>query len=291
MTVVIATLGGSSLKGTIEALNRGSVVPDEILVCIPAHEAHRVSDLSSRNVRVIVTNCRGQVAQRAVGFQSASHDVIMQLDDDMLVDEHCIAHLLESLKTHGTKVAVAPSLVNRATGESVYKKPEYNKAIEKLYYWVMNGTAGYQEGTIDKSGSAVGVDPGAINGKLFDVEWLPGGCVMHYKTNVVLENFYPFEGKAYCEDIIHSYYLKNRGLRLIVDSRAICGMESISSANYGPREFIMNLTLDFRARRYFMRLSSRKYLRMYFFYIASCLSYMRKKVIRLQVFKKSRLFW
>src|SRR2546425_9108646 len=93
MTVVIATLGGSSLKGTIETLNRGSVVPDEILVCISTNEAPRVSDFSFPNVKVLVTNCRGQVAQRAIGFQNASHEVVMQLDDDVHVDANCIEHL------------------------------------------------------------------------------------------------------------------------------------------------------------------------------------------------------
>ena len=181
MTVVIATLGGDSLKGTIEALNRGSIVPDEILICIPANEAHKVQNLSYRNVKVLVTDCRGQVAQRAIGFQNASHDVVMQLDDDILVDEHCIEHLLKTLKKCGSKVAVAPSLMSLSTGESVYKKPERNKILLKIYYWIMNGSAGYQPGKIDKSGSAVGVDTKNANKESFDVEWVAGCCVMHYR--------------------------------------------------------------------------------------------------------------
>lgn len=280
LSVVIATLGGESLKETIGALNLGTIVPDEILICIPINEAHRVRDLSSRNVKVLVTECRGQVAQRAVGFRNTSHDVVMQLDDDMLVDEHCIERLLKTLKTCGQKVAVAPSLVDLSTGESAYRKPQRNGLLQKIYYWFMNGSDGYQPGKIDKSGSAIGIDPKSENRELYEVEWLAGGCVMHYRENLILENFYPLEGKAYCEDIIHSYHLIKRGIKLLVDAGALCSLELVYSSSNGPRIFLKNLAADFRARKYFMQLSSRGCLRMYFFYIASCLSYIAKKTLR-----------
>jgi hypothetical protein len=85
LTVVIPTLGGGTLKGTIDALNRGSLVPAEILVCIPAAEAHRVRDLSPHNVKVLVTDCRGQVPQRAAGFRNASHEIVVQQDADIVL--------------------------------------------------------------------------------------------------------------------------------------------------------------------------------------------------------------
>ena len=90
MTVVIATLGGDTLRETIETINRGSIVPEEILVCIPTNESDRVQNFSYKNVKIFVTACRGQVAQRAIGFQNVSHNIVMQLDDDILLDEHCI---------------------------------------------------------------------------------------------------------------------------------------------------------------------------------------------------------
>ena len=54
------------------------------------------------------------------------------------------------------------------------------------------------------------------------VDWLPGGCVMHKKQNIILYDFYPFEGKAYCEDLIHSYHLINRGIKLMVTKNSRC---------------------------------------------------------------------
>lgn len=281
VTVVIATLGGDSLKETIEALNRGTVVPDEILVCIPVNEAPRVKDYFCPNVKVIVTDCRGQVAQRAVGFHSASHNVVMQLDDDIFVDKYCIEHLLETLRTYGPKVAVAPALMNLSTGKSVYKKPEKNKFLQQIYYWLVNGAEGYQPGKIDKAGSSIGIDPEGEDKKLFDVEWLAGGCVMHYRDNLVLENFYPFTGKAYFEDVIHSYHLRNKGISLKVDSRARCWLESASTSSYGPTEFFRHIMPDYRARKYVMRLYSRSSSRIYLYYFISYLSYVYKRIASL----------
>lgn len=288
ITVVIATLGGDSLKTTIEALNRGSIIPDEILVCIPANEAHRVGGFAFKNVKVLITDCRGQVAQRAIGFRNASHDVVMQLDDDILVDEHCIEHLMKTLRPLGTEVAVAPSLMSLSTGESVYKKPERNKIMLKVYYWIMNGSDGYQPGKIDKSGSPVGIDPKNANDELFDVECLAGACVLHYRKNLVLENFYPFEGKAYHEDVIHSYLLKSKGISLKVDSGARCWLKPTPSSSYGPLEFLRLLASDCRARNYSMSLYSRRSPRMYCFYVATYLSYACRKAKQLVTLNKDQ---
>lgn len=277
VTVVIATLGGGTLKTTIEALNRGSVVPSEILVCIPVNEASRAQALSFPNVKVIITDCRGQVAQRAVGFRNAAHDFVMQLDDDILVDERCIEQLLKTVNKFGNKVAVAPALINLATGESVYRKPEVNGALHKLYYWLVNGSGGYQPGRINQVGAAIGIDLTGSDGGVLDAEWLAGGCVMHRRENLVLENYYPFTGKAYFEDVIHSYHLMQKGVSLKVDAAAVCRLEMLDTLSYGPQEYFNYLAADFKARKYAMQLYSKKSLRIYIFYLISYLGYVYKK--------------
>jgi glycosyltransferase involved in cell wall biosynthesis len=128
MTVVIATLGGETLKRTIEHLNCSTVVASEILVCIPRQEAVRAKALKFSNVKVVETPCRGQVAQRAFGFKSASFEIVMQLDDDIEVQNNAVELLLETLKNNEPNVAVAPVLLE--------KQPSYaqvmNKTVRKL---------------------------------------------------------------------------------------------------------------------------------------------------------------
>ena len=45
---------------------------------------------------------------------------------------------------------------------------------------------------------------------------------MHHKKNLYLKDYYPFSGKAYYEDLIHSKILIKKNLRLFIIKDAIC---------------------------------------------------------------------
>ncbi len=280
VSVVIATLGGATLSGTIACLNRGTVVPAEILVCVPVQEASGMERLPFDNVRVVPTPFRGQVAQRAAGFKQAQYSFVMQLDDDMLVDAQCVERLL-AVVAQSCDCAVAPALVNVATGESVYKKNLRTGAlVGSIYYWLMNGCKGYCEGEVEKSGSPVGVDPAASRRAQYYVEWVAGGCVLHRRENLVLENFYPFAGKAFCEDIIHSFLLQQRNIRLIIVPQARCGLKLVSPFSSSWQAFWREIRDDFHARSYYMHLSGRNRGRMYIFYSLRVCRYIYKRIVR-----------
>jgi len=274
VTVVIATLGGESLALTIERLNSGSVPPDEILICIPAENRDKVKHLHQGNVVILACNVRGQVAQRLFGFQNASHEAVMQLDDDMLLDKFCLERLLATLNAEGFRVAVAPAFINGKTGKSAYAKPDAGRVVSSIYYWLMNGSAGYAPGCIDKSGSAVGIDPATSEKILHDVEWLAGGCVLHLRENLVLENFWPLPGKAYYEDVVHSSILVANGIRLVIDPSARCSLELAYQASLRPGDFYRNLKGDYLGRAYFMRRFSRRSFRTHIYYFGRILSYL-----------------
>ncbi len=276
LTVVIPTLGGASLDSTIEALRGGTVDPDEILVCIPAREASQLRPLSCSNVRVVATECRGQVAQRAIGFAEAMHPLVLQLDDDLIVARDCIERLREALLELGPAWAVSPALIDAATGQSVYRTPERTSVAARLQFWMLNGREGYRAGRIYPTGAAVGVDPFRDDRAFHDVEWLPGGCVLHYRESLVLEPFYPFPGKAYCEDIIHSHHLTSRGIRLRIISKALVGVD-IPRDTQSLREFARDLSADLRARRHYLRLSGGNPARAYLFGLNRCLGYVMRR--------------
>lgn len=274
VSVVIATLGGGTLAATILSLNKGSVVPDEILICIPEENAHSVSPLERFNVKILKTNFRGQVAQRAFGFARANSDLVMQLDDDILLDHRCIERLVNALEILGSNVSVSPALIAQHTGQSVYSKPAAPKLIQTVYFWLMNGVKGYQPGKIDKSGSAVGVDCGISKTRFVNVDWLAGGCVLHRKANLVTENYWPLPGKAYYEDVVHSSILASKGVRLVVDTSARCSLELIRQSSYKLGDFSRNLYRDFLGRKYFLQRFSRESFRMYFYYLGRIASYL-----------------
>ncbi len=276
MTVVMATLGGETLGETIAQLNRGTVFPAEILVCIPEKEAPRTAGLRFPNVRVIVTDCRGQVAQRAIGFQNASYDVVMQLDDDIRVNESCLSYLLETLHAYAPHVAVAPALDEKSDVKLARME---NGFFLKAFYLLINGRAGYRMGTVSRAGAEFSCDPSKVGGGVYDVEWVPGGCVLHFRENLIKKNYFPFRGKAYCEDLMHSYYLIKKGVRLKFDARATCSLESNPLADSGIKEVVKTISGDYRARKYFVRISSRSILRMHLFYLALVFNYLVKKFL------------
>jgi glycosyltransferase involved in cell wall biosynthesis len=277
VTVVIPTLGGETLAETIDCLNSGSVIPYEILICIPEDYFSRVESLSSENIKIIRTQCKGQVAQRSEGFKKAKCEYVLQLDDDMIVEKNCIKYLLAAIKLHGPSVAVAPSLVNIITGDSVYKKIDKSPMLESIIYWLMNGSSGYQPGKIDRSGTPIGVDAKNSDTELLDIEWLAGGCIIHRKENLLVSNFYPFKGKAFGEDVIHSILIKDKGIKLLIETKASCSLEIIPSSNYSLKEFLANIRADYKVRRYYLALISRKSIRIYLYYLLCIVGYIAKK--------------
>lgn len=237
VSVVIATLGGDCLAATIERLNAGTVVPAEILICIPEIEAPRADKFAGDNVRVIRTPCRGQVAQRAWGFGQARHGFVLQLDDDIHVDSECIERLL-SCVAGSADVAAGPRLHDLASGEyRSFLTPASTGAtrFERVLFWVINGKAGYEPGRIGRAGICMGLPEEPAD--WHDIDWLPGGCVLHRRGNLVLTDYYPFRGKAFAEDLFHSVELTRKGVRLVRCGAARCDVDFSSSGVRGPVQF------------------------------------------------------
>ena len=84
LSVVIPSLGGN-LHSSLEALNSGSLVPDEVIICLP-NQNHSVNNSSEyKNITILYSEKYGQVYQRLYGFRKAKGNYILQLDDDAIV--------------------------------------------------------------------------------------------------------------------------------------------------------------------------------------------------------------
>ena len=80
-------------------------------------------------------------------------------------------------------------------------------------------------GTISKIGTNYGVDVNYMNSALKETEWLPGGCVLHYNNSTIKNNYFPFSGKAFCEDLMHSTLLRQKNIKLWITKNASCKTE------------------------------------------------------------------
>ena len=229
LSVVIATLGETSLKLTIESINNGSVVPKEILICVPEEYAKNLEIFSFSNVKILKTKVRGQVAQRAVGFQTVRFPYVLQIDDDIKLDFYCIEELLKTVSS-SPNVAAGPKLFDHLTKKyHSFLIPVINKLVlfNKLFYFVANGKDGYQPGKISKSGINFGIPE--TPSTFYNVDWLCGGCLMHRKENLILTNYFPISGKAYAEDLFHSKLLRDNNVILVRSGEAKCYVDFTSS--------------------------------------------------------------
>ncbi len=233
VSVVIPTLGGDSLRNTIEILNSGSIVPNEILICIPIEFIQNVPNLNFDNVKIISTKFKGQVAQRAYGFTLVKNNYVLQLDDDIQLDTFCLEKLLSTIETQ-TKCAVAPSLIdniNKSISNYMSKPNSTTDYLYKFLFYIINGKTGYKAGKISKAGVNMGFIIDFNNA--YNVDWLPGGCILHLRDNLIFDNYYPYAGKAYAEDLFHSFLLRKKGINLLYCSSAIALLDNTSSKSNG----------------------------------------------------------
>ena len=271
MSVVIPSLGGD-LSKTLDSLNSGTVKPDEIIICVP-NKSHSVKDLAIyKNIVVVYSEKYGQVYQRICGFKVANGDNILQIDDDVVVSSDCLELLMLSMINSQGTVAVSPCWFNLANSEPLHQCKQTG-ILMSSYYWLLNGVRGYSPGEVSLAGTNFGVNPKEVHGEIINVDWQPGGCILHNKEDTILENYYPYNGKAYSEDLIHSFLLKKSSISLFVVNRAKC------STKPSPHLKATNeMYRDFKARLYFTKMANLSIVRMclhYIFYIAN--SKIRKK--------------
>jgi glycosyltransferase involved in cell wall biosynthesis len=264
VSVVIATLGEVSLKKTIESLNNSSIVPKEILICIPSEYAKNTRHYNYSNIKIIKTTVRGQVAQRVVGFQNAKYPFVLQLDDDITLDFYCIEKLLESVISK-KNIAVGPKLFDHLTKEyHSFLIPTNTKLVwfNKMFYFFANGKSGFQPGIISKSGINFGI-PETPN-TFHDVDWLSGGCLMHRKENLILTNYFPCKGKAYAEDLFHSKLLRDNNVILVRSGEAKCYVDFTSSKGGGWLNIIRNISKPLVPMKIFVKSINGSIIHLYF---------------------------
>lgn len=215
-SVVIPSLGGKHLVETVDILNSSSIKPDEVILCVPKTALSYLVELHADNIKVVPTDKRGQVAQRLEGFKVISNEVVVQIDDDVHVKEDTLEHLLKSLLVLGKGNTVGPVLYNAYDGRPItsYKSGVLG-FMDDFYACFIRGLpwGPKRSGAMSNIGCSSGVDPRYHPVPLLLTSWLPGGCCVSFRDDLILKDFYPFPGKAYSEDLIHS--------KLRADSRVI----------------------------------------------------------------------
>lgn len=209
LSVVVPSIGEATLINTIKSLQLSTFKPSEIIIVIPKKFSQRFSQLKIKNVKVLETKFAGQVQQRIAGFKMSSGELVLQLDSDITLSKECLRKLVEVIKIEGHDAAVAPSYLSADSREI-----QYTSKLKKLLGLFIN----FGEGSIKVSINSFTWDAWYNNfewpRKTSEMNYLNGGCLLHWKKNLILDDYYPYKGKAYGEDLLHSYFLRKRGVRL-----------------------------------------------------------------------------
>ena len=170
------------------------------------------------NVKIIISPIKGQVQQRIFGLKKSTQNYVLQLDDDTIVHSNDLIKIINKLKQLGPGNAISPINCDIEKKISVTQVEKNLKSLLfNIFSFFLAGSKwGVNKmGTISKSGVVYGVDPNYVKNKtIHSQEWLSGCCVAMFKQDLILDCYYPFSGKAYFEDVIHSIILRKRKVKL-----------------------------------------------------------------------------
>lgn len=302
ISVVIATAGRDSIYKTIQHLNLSTIIPDEIIIVIPKifKENLEYNLITDKNIKIIETDFKGQVNQRIEGFKNSKSKYTIQLDDDCFVDKNCIKNLINHANSLDGKFSIGPIFLDKKSNLDYFRLVKHNKSLtnprhflRKIFNKILHGKTVFKSGSITKSGLIIHPRRYETHTNLYEVEWLCGGMVLHNTKDLILEPYYPFEGKAYCEDLIHSEYLKRNDINLYIAQDSICihDYEQIQTSR-DPRLFFRLWKLAeeqfhwFGAMKHFIKITNRPLIKLYFMNAFNILRLLRDGVLR-QLWSKS----
>ena len=197
----------------------------------------RIGHLTSNSERFYYF-CKktGQVVQRQFGFAKAKHDLVLQIDDDIIFANKDIFKLIQFKKILKNS-SIGPIYYDNNKNKIHKLDKSFFGYFKRFLHWVILSVplTSLRMGKISKIHTNYGVDPKYMKRDFLSCDWLPGGLILHEKKNLVLKNYYPFKGKAIGEDILHSKILRQKGIKLYVIKKSSVFTNPQENTN---REFV-----------------------------------------------------
>lgn len=224
-SIVIATVGRESLLPLINSLLKHlSAIDFRVYVVLPTSTEAKIwrSKLESRCVQILAAGVRNQVSQRAFGFRHCAGRIVIQLDDDLVLDSECIPTMVQMLNATGQGNIIGAT--RKDFIQSISPERDYSRRIMGGYIWyrardcyafIFGGAVWGSDrwGSVTRRVAAYAMQWESGRGDLVATDWLAGGCVACFHEDLIIEEFYPFGGKAYFEDFIHSHLRRSKGLK------------------------------------------------------------------------------
>jgi hypothetical protein len=220
LTVIIPSLGRPQLNRTIQSIDEWQARPHLVLVVLPPGGTIQLDQIPKTNVAFFRGQKRGQVSQRIEGFKRAQTKFVLQLDDDILLTYSAIEKL-GNLILQSRSCCTAPLIryYNDSPCQQISRNRKRSRFIGKINSLILgNPSISSGFGKVNRAGIPVYLTPSSPVNGVVSVDYASGGVMLHYAHNLVVDNYYPFDGRADYEDIFHCFYLKKNNIEIFVDT-------------------------------------------------------------------------
>ena len=279
LTIVVPTLGKNLSSIWVSNILKLASLSITILIILPPDSPESVDNLSfskiSSNICIFNSTQKGQVAQRIFGFSLVRTEFVLQLDDDVIIEPNTLLSLLRILNLSDSPLAISPLIRNP-------RLATFSKDAIQLLTFFRNAFLYFnlspKPGSISKSGFPI---PFSFNNfsSVQSVSWLPGCCILHRIRDTYNFNYFPFLGKAYCEDLIHSFHLLRNGISLAIATDQYIETPISSFVELPLIGFLKYISNDYRIRSHYVRLTSNNIILTRIAYLFIIVSYIIRSLL------------
>ena len=261
--LIIAARDTANLKRILANIKNATMLPKHLIFILPqgTKETSKVIAAEYLPFTVKILECpeKGQVPLRIYGINNSKAEYVVFMDDDIEFHNTLFDKLLKFLNKNENSV-VGPFIFNEDKTQLYSSGSKFKEIFDNFVHGI--GYASEKSGRIGRSGVPFYVDPSSVGAREVEVEWLPGGVQAIKKSFFPTKNYYPYDGKAFCEDLFLSHIYFTKGLKMfVVPVRVFTKVERLPFK-------ALDLFADFRARLRFVISSQRSVIRMLVWYFS-----------------------
>ena len=275
LTIIIPSLLSNINQNWIKQINRFNKQKINIIISIPPNlsKENQFINKFDKGILIIRSNKKGQVNQRQFAYKFIETDYLMHMDDDIFISVKNLKILLYQFQNLPRKSSIAPRLIIK---NDRYRERFLKKYINLLLYRDPKP----RPGTISKSTFEVSHNLSLDSNKAIErVDWIPGGISIIRKKHIIKERYFTFEGKAYCEDLMHSNLLKKNGIKLYISNKSFYKTQLKNYTNLNIQDFKKFIKDDFKARNYYRKVIKNPLIPFLIGYCLLIINYFLSKII------------
>ena len=270
ISLVIATINPEKISNIVKKVNKWSIKPSEILFCIPLSLKKKIKKkIKIKKVKIIFSNQKGQVHQRIHAFKYVKHNIILQMDDDVNLKKNCLEEMYKTLINKKGRNVVGAIVFDHNINNYLYTENLnlLNLILKKLYEgFILRGNFTKSNmGKISKIGYSFNLNPILMKEKIMKVDWLNSLC-LSYKKDIIKKNYFPFYGKALCEDLINSIERNKKGISHIVPKNARFFMPKEKNKN-NLNQKLINFLSEMKIRKFILNKINGNIINFYLFVV------------------------